>query len=162
MARLEVVVSEASTPSVVFQRVAEGESLKEVAKSWQVPVGRFTEWFSNEHAELYDAALKVRADQLAHEALEISDEQQAVEKKDGSEFDPDVPRDKLRVDTRLKLASKWDRARYGETVKIDRMITVSADAGLIGLAGELLARITARPEKVIEHVPAPEDDTELI
>lgn len=162
MARLEVVVAEATTPSVVFQRVAEGETLKAIAKSWGVPVGRFTQWYATEHSDLYDSALRVRADQLAHEALAISDEQHAVEKKDGTTYDPGVPRDKLRADTRLKLASKWDRARYGETVKIDRTLTVTADAGLIGLAGELLERFSRPQEKVVLPAPQDVDDEPLI
>lgn len=107
MARLEVVVAQPQTPSVVFQRVAEGESLKEIAKSWQVPVGRFTEWFTTEHAGLYDAALKVRADQLAHEALDTAD---------GADAETVGP-SKLQVQTRQWLASRWDRARYGEQVQ---------------------------------------------
>lgn len=129
LARLEAVVAAGNTPSVVFQRVCEGETLRDIAKAWQIPVGRFTEWFSTEHSELYDAALKVRADQIANEALSIADEQQAVQKKDGSVFDPEVPRDTLRVKTRMQLAEKWDRQRYGSkdggsgggvTVVIDR------------------------------------------
>ena len=165
MARLGAVVGRPETASVVFQRLTDAdapETLREIAKAWGVPAGRFVEWFTTEHGELYDTALKVRADQLANDALLISDEQEAVEKKDGSTFDPDVGRDKLRVDTRLKLASKWDRARYGETVKIDRTISVTADAGLVGLASELLARVTMAQEKTVlpetlHHVENEED-----
>lgn len=146
MARLEAVVAQETTPSVVFQRIADGETLRDVAKAWQVPVGRFTEWFSTQHSDLYDAALRVRADQLAHEALD---------RADGADAETVGPA-KLQVDTRLKLAGKWDRARYGEMVKIDRTITVTADAGLIGLAGELLARIARPSEKVVLPEPEPE------
>jgi len=117
VARFEVVKAAAETVSVVFQRLADGETLGEIAKAWGVPRGRFTEWVMEHHGEMYDSALKVNADRIAHEALAISDEQQEVEKKDGTTYDPDVGRDKLRVDTRLKLAGKWDRARYGEHVQ---------------------------------------------
>lgn len=113
LARLEAVKTDVNTPTVVFQRVAEGETLKKIAKAWQIPVGPFVEWFLVEHALLYDAALKVRADDLAHEALEVADEQCEVEKENGQKYDPEVPRDKLRVETRLKLAAHWDRSRYG-------------------------------------------------
>lgn len=114
LARLEAVIADESVPSVVFQRVCDGETLRDIAKAWELPKGQFVRWFSTEHSELYDAALKVRADDLAHEALAISDEQAEVVKESGDTYDPDVPRDKLRIDTRLKLASRWDRKRYGE------------------------------------------------
>jgi len=103
MARLEAVQAAENTPSVVFQRVSEGETLKDIARAWLIPVGRFTEWFTTEHAALYDAALRVRADQLAHEALE---------RADGADEKTVAPA-KLQVDTRLRLAEKWDRQRYG-------------------------------------------------
>lgn len=62
----------------------------------------------------YEAALEAVADDLVHEALEIADEQAEVVKEDGSKFDPDVPRDKLRVETRFRTASKWGKGRYGD------------------------------------------------
>lgn len=114
IARFEAVKLDPLTPSEVFRRVCEGETLREVAKAWGLPKGAFTEWYTTEFSQMYDAALKVRADELAHEAIAISDEQCAVEKEGGGTYDPEVPRDKLRVDTRMKLAAKWDRKRYGE------------------------------------------------
>jgi hypothetical protein len=113
LARLEAVKADETAPNVIFQRLCDGETLKEIARSWELPKGRFAEWFTVKHADLYDAALKVRADELAHETLEIADEQAEVVKKDGGTYDPDVARDKLRVETRLKLAAQWDRSRYG-------------------------------------------------
>ena len=107
MARLEAVKADQSTPSVVFQRVCDGETLREIAKAWGLPKGRFVEWFTTEHSALYDRALQVRADELAHETLEIAD---------GASPEDSAPR-KLRVDTRLKLAEKWDRQRYGKTMQ---------------------------------------------
>ena len=141
MARLGAVVALPETPSVVFQRVCDGETLKEIAKAWGLPVGRFTEWVLMKHEGMYDAALKVRADQLAHEALE---------RADGADAESVGPA-KLQVDTRLKLAGKWDRARYGEVVKVDRTITVTADAGLVGFASALLEKLHApRAERIID------------
>jgi hypothetical protein len=156
MARLEVVVAQASTPSVVFQRLTDAEkpeTLREIAKAWQVPAGRFIEWFTTTHVALYDAALKVRADQLAHEALAIADEQHAVEKKDGTTYDPEVPRDKLRTDTRLKLASRWDRSRYGDQA-VSTTINVNAPGSLVNILSGMDAAVVAQPgedARVIEH-----------
>lgn len=110
MARLAAVVAESDTPSVVFQRLTDAErpeTLREIAKSWAIPAGRFIEWFTTTQAALYDAALKVRADQLANEALTEAD---------GAGIE-DVAPAKLRVTTRQWLASRWDRQRYGEQVQ---------------------------------------------
>lgn len=141
MARLDEVKADAGAPSVVFQRIADGERLEKIAKEWRVPKGRFVEWFSTEHADLYDAALKVRAADLALDAM---DEALAATPED-------VSVRKLRADVALKLASKWDRARYGETVRVEKSITVGADAGLLGAAGELLRLVSTRrtTEKLI-------------
>lgn len=123
MARLEQVQADQNAPSVIFHRITEGETLHEIARTWGVPKGRFVEWFATNHADLYESALKVWADRLAHEALEIADEQNEVVKENGQKFDPDVPRDKLRIDTRLKLASKFDRARYGDKQDLNVNVT---------------------------------------
>lgn len=150
LARLEAVKADETAPSVIFQRLAEGESLKEIAVAWKLPKGRFVEWFSTQHSDLYDAALKVRAADLALEALEISDEQNEVVTESGKTFDPDVARDKLRVDTRLKLAAKWDRQRYGDSVRVEKSVSVTADAALVGLASDLLKKVRSTPRRVLE------------
>lgn len=136
MARLEVVVVDAATPGVVFQRVSEGETLKEIAKAWGVPVGRFTQWYMTEHGELYDAALKVRADQDATETVEIAD---------GASTE-DVQKAKLRVDARKWRSSKWDRERYGDRTEVKH-------SGLIPtLVIEIVGAVPVNAEKVVEHV----------
>lgn len=167
IARLEYIVAQPATPHEVFNRLTaeKPETLREIAKAWQIPVGRFVEWFATEHGNLFESALRVRADELANEALSIADEQSEVTKKDGTAFDPDVPRDRLRVDTRLKIASLWDRNRYGTgkdaggglSVKIDRSC-----GGTVAIqAGDTKVVITSdRPEgRVLEHRAEPEELT---
>jgi hypothetical protein len=127
IARFEAVKVEVSTPSVVFQRLTDAErpeTLREIARAWQVPAGRFIEWFTTEHAQRYDAALKVRADQLAHKALEVaSTPQPGVTTKTKGDGSVEVTEEdmlghrKLYSDTMLRLAGKWDRQRYGEQVQ---------------------------------------------
>ena len=122
--RLEVVCADPEVMGVVCQRVADGESLKGVGRSWELPVGRFVEWVMADAGRRgqYEAALRIRADELAHEALEVADNDALTMKevvmKDGSVAEvpvlPDVPRDSLRVKTRLALAGLWDRERYGQ------------------------------------------------
>lgn len=108
MQRLEALRTDPAFPRVVFQRLTDGErreTLREIAKELQVPRGLFVEWFVTEHPGLYDAALKVLAAEYGEEAVSIAD--QAT---------PDtVQVEKLRADTRLKVASKWDRPRYGDS-----------------------------------------------
>ena len=75
--RLEGVKAAANTADVVFARLTDvdrPETLSEIAKAWQVPVGRFVQWFTTEHEALYDAALKVLAAQDAVDVVRIADE----------------------------------------------------------------------------------------
>lgn len=162
MARLADVVADEGAPSEVFRLLTDADgprTLSQIAKAWAVPKGRFIEWFTTTHSALYDAALKVRADEIAHETLSIADEQAEVVKKDGSTFDPDVGRDKLRVETRLKLAAQWDRPRYGS--KEDRSgggITVIVDRSCGGTveieAGGAVARIPLSGGTEASAIPA--------
>jgi len=140
MARFEADKADASTPGKVFELLTDPEgrtpdgkpwTLRRIAKAWGVPRGRFVEWFTTAHAELYDAALKVRADELAHQALEIAD------------GDGDVARDSLGVNTRLKLASKWDRKRYGEEAEAVRVTPVTIQ----------IANLRGAVEVVLEEKP---------
>jgi hypothetical protein len=127
MARFEDVIAKPDTMSIVVQRLSDGETLKEIARAWEIPYGRFAQWIieDRERSERYNAALKIWADSLAQECVAIADEQCEVEKRDGSTFDPDVPRDKLRIETRLKLAGKWHRERYGESQEVKHTGSVS-------------------------------------
>ena len=146
LARLEDVKGDAGAPGEVFRLLTDegaAKTLAEVAKAWRVPNGRFVEWFTTQHAGLYDIALKVRAADLAEAALKA-----ALEAKPET-----VAVAKLQADVAMKLAARFDRARFGESVKVERDVTLKIDAGLLGTAGELLARFrAARPvERVIEE-----------
>lgn len=138
LARLEEVKADAVAPSMIFQRLTDRESLPQIAKSLQLPKGRFVEWFTTQHSELYDAALKVVAADLALEAMQAA--------LDATPEDVAVR--KLQADVALKLAARFDRARYGESVRVEKTVEVRADAGLVGLASDLLKRI--RAPRVIE------------
>lgn len=107
LVRFEAVKADAVSASVVFQRLTEGETLRQIAADWGVPRGRFIEWYTTQHAERYDAALKVWASEDAHETVEIADGARAEE----------VGQAKLRIDARKWRASKYDRQRYGEQVQ---------------------------------------------
>jgi hypothetical protein len=127
--------------SLVQAVTTDRKTLREVAKAWRVPYGRLAQWIveDGERTAQYEAALRIVADELALEAVAIADDR-----------DPDVGRDKLRVDTRLKLASKLYRDRYGEKVKVEHQGAPAADAGLITAASELLRLVVKREPRVVE------------
>ena len=102
----------------------------------------------------YERVLEALADRMAHERLEIADK-----------VAPDrdhVAKAKLQCEVRESLESKWFRERYGERIQIEKNVSVSVDAGLLGTAAELLRVASMAPEgRVLEHedtvtLPAPE------
>lgn len=148
LARFAEVTENPSTMPILAQRLSEGETLKEIAKDWEIPYGRLAQWVieDRERSEQYNVALKIWADSLAQECVSISDEQNMVTTERGTTFDPDVPRDKLRIETRLKLAGKWDRNRYGEQTKHEHTGSLS----LISVLSSI-----PRGEVFENEVPAP-------
>ena len=110
MQRLEIVKNDKMTMEIVIQRVIDGESLKSIAKSWALPVTRFIKWISDDEKRLaeYEGALRIRADELVYEAVERAE---GVVGPDGELSE--VARDKLVIDTNLKVAAMWDKQKYG-------------------------------------------------
>lgn len=103
MQMLEIVKKDPMTMEIVIQRVIDGESLKQIATAWKLPVTLFVKWISDDDERLtqYEGALRVRADELVHEAIDIA--------QNGD----DIQRDKLVVETKFRVASMWDKQRYG-------------------------------------------------
>jgi len=153
IARLEVVMGDAKTAGVVFQRLTDPErpeTLREIAKAWGLPAGRFVEWFTTQCGVVYDAALKVKADQLAHEALGVASKTQLGRM---TKTNPDggvviteedmLGHRKLYSETMLKLAGKWDRERYGDRTDVKHS----------GLVPTLTIEIVGVPQ--VQHAPEP-------
>lgn len=126
---LEELKRDAGAPSMIFQRVTDGESLPQIAKSLGCAKGLFVQWYTTKHADLWDAAQKVFAADKALEALEISDgaPRQAVDPSGAPLFDdagkpvlvePSVARDKLRAATRQWFAARFDRDQFGERASV--------------------------------------------
>lgn len=100
-----LVVLKTPEGSARFVELAEqGLGIDAIAAELKIPRGAITKWLDEpEHAELFTRARARAADHLAQQALEISDQS-----------DGEVARDRLRVDTRKWLASKWNAAQYGD------------------------------------------------
>jgi hypothetical protein len=127
LARFREVIEDASTMGLIVQRVTDGETLKDIARAWSIPYGRLAEWIVEDRtrSEQFNQALAIWADSLAHESVQIADE--------GGAEAGEVQRDKLRIDTRLKLAGKLNRPRYGDSTEIKHTGTVSLIAVLSSL-----------------------------
>lgn len=63
-ARFENVKADPSTPAIIFARLTSEspQSLRDLEKSWALPKGQLTSWFTTEHAGLHAAAMRLRVD----------------------------------------------------------------------------------------------------
>ena len=139
-----------------LDKIACGDSPKAVADEYCILFGVFMRWIEADpdRRREYDAALRIATEGHAHDCIAIADAQQEATGPGGKVYDPEVARDKLRIETRLKLAGKWDRARYGE-VKTD--INVNIGGSLIAVLSSIDAApaLTAEPGRVLEHEAEP-------
>lgn len=124
----------------VLEHIAGGGRLEEVVSERAWSWGALWGWIQADEGrvEEYEGALKARAQWLAFEA--------------GDEVDravmEDVPLRKFRAETKLKLAGKMDRGRWGESSEVKH-------SGSVGL--NLMAVLSSLPrsgqEKLVEEVP---------
>ena len=123
----------------VMTEVLEGAAPRELAKKMGVTYADLWRWLTadDDRFQEYQRMLVGTADDLAHESLGISDEADS----EGA----NVNAKKLRVETRMKLAGKWDRHRYGESMDMK----VSGSVSLIAL----LSNMPPDPEKIPENIP---------
>lgn len=61
-ARLKAVRDDPSAISVIFQRIAAGETLGDIQRSWALPRIQFFNWLCAEYPEQYAGAIKARSD----------------------------------------------------------------------------------------------------
>ena len=124
----------------LFQRkvmadVLEGGSPRDLARQYGVTYADLWRWITEDEERYldYQKALVGTADDLAHQSLQISDE--------ADEDEVNVAAKKLRVETRMKLAGKWDRHRYGENMEMK----VTGSVSLISLLASLPSDSTEIP-----------------
>jgi hypothetical protein len=97
------------TPEVIWSRMAEGDTLKEICNSRRWPYSLVVRWKNEtpERKARYDAALEDHGDALGQEV-------EAIARKSTVES---LPVDKFQADTFLKLAGKLAK-RYGDQSKV--------------------------------------------
>lgn len=128
--------------SAICHRMAEGESLREICRSDDMPDRTTVMRWAVERPEFHDQyarAIDLRADHWADEILEISDDgsndYQQRQNADGTTYETinheHVQRSKLRVDSRKWLMSKLASKRYGD--RVTQEIT-GKDGGAIEVA----------------------------
>lgn len=94
----------------IVARLTKGEPMASICRDENMP-GVTTVWeWQQSRPELSESIARARElgfDAIATDCLAIADD---------TEGDPQ--RDRLRVDTRLKLLSKWDPKRYGDKLAL--------------------------------------------
>lgn len=181
---VEALLDPDSALEVIVQRVGgvdedgNTESLKDICRSRLWPYSLVARWIAEDdkRREKYEFALKLKADVLAQEAVGIAD---TVKRGVIRKTDPDggvteteedmLAHRKLQIDTRLKLAARWDRARYGEHVDVRHSGAVGGGLTIVLAALSVEdARRVVSPERgggdetagrVLEHVPAAAEET---
>lgn len=101
-------------------RVMDGNTLTKVCDELMVPYPIVWEWIGDEMSRLkaYEQALKGLSDFIVHGMIEIANDSGDA---------------KVRLDAAKWLASRWDRSRFGENVKVE----VSHSVSLISLLSSL-------------------------
>lgn len=123
-----------------------------------MPYGRLAQWVleDRERTDQYNQALKIWGDSLAQECVAIADEQAEVTTRQGTTFDPDVPRDKLRIETRLRLAGKIARERYGDATEVKHTGSVSLMAVLASMPRGFELDVTPPSPALASAGPTPQ------
>lgn len=108
--------------SAICARLAEGESMRKIAKDDAMPsTATMFNWLRlhEEFLEQYEISKAECADMYAEEIVEIADDSanDYTEDKDGKKLNTEhVQRSRLRIDSRKWVASKLKPKKYGEKV----------------------------------------------
>jgi hypothetical protein len=96
---------------------------------------------------VYERALEVAAHALIAETVEIADNES-----------PATQRDRLRVDTRFRVAESHAREKYGKRLQMEAPPAALVDAGLVGTAVALLQKLSQGRGREIDVTPTPVDE----
>lgn len=108
----------------ICERLSDGETLRAICKTKGFPTPQTVWNWRNENRAFFDAIARARElghDALAEQCLEIADDASEDYEPNGeggfrlnSEH---VQRSRVKIDTRIRLLSKWDPRRYGERLE---------------------------------------------
>ncbi len=159
--RLEPFANRHELVDEICARLTAGEPLAQIHRDSKMPTPSVLwDWCKADQA-IEDEIARAResgADAIAVDALDISDN-----------LSGDVQRDKLRVDTRLRLLAKWNPKRYGESTqlkhadadgnKLDTTPLIGELLGMLGSGNEQPALLNITPKQreapAVQEQPAP-------
>jgi hypothetical protein len=101
----------------ICARMEQGEALEVICREPGMPASRTVrDWREQdpEIAKKFDAARDAGYDAIARRARMTA---RGKGEEEGGDSTNDVQRDKLIIDTDLKLLSKWDPRRYGDKIE---------------------------------------------
>lgn len=151
LVRFASVTADPATPSVIVQRLADGESLKEIAKGWDIPYRRLIEWIAanGDLTEQCKRARELAGIELRMEGLEIVDE------VEGTDEPAAVAAAKLRAEYRERLSRDFNRPLFGKQVQHQHTHTVDLGERLRRARERTLdvedAEILPTPAVTVEH-----------
>jgi hypothetical protein len=121
---------------VIVERLSQGEPLEQICRDQGMPTSRTVRLWEEQSPTISSEVARARAcgyDAIAADCLRIADS--------GS---PDRDqRDKLRIETRLKLLACWDPKRFGAKVQLDadvRMQVELVDATAVQATATLITK----------------------
>ena len=107
----------------ICARLAKGETLLSILDKAERPANypcrmTFYEWLRNDGqiAEMYDKAREAGLDVLAEDCISIAEED--IDKVEAKRDPAHIAHQKLRIDTRLRLLSKWSPKKYGDRMEV--------------------------------------------
>lgn len=103
----------------IVERMGKGETLADICRSDHMPAYRTVSDWRAAHPEFdagYLAARDAGYDVIANRTRMTA---RGKKEEEGGDSSGDVARDRLIIDTDLKLLSKWDSRRYGDKTQVE-------------------------------------------
>lgn len=115
----------------ICERLSKGESLLSICDDDRMPADRTIRDWLAEDKDL--SAAYAHARDIGYDR--IADNLRKVAKGDPSASSGDVQRDKLIIDTDLRLLKAWDPKRYGDRVSHDGQVAITVTTVNFGDSG---------------------------
>ncbi len=140
---LEETIDAAGGEDAVFDRIASGEMISELADEYGVSRGLFYKWIAktDDRRERLREARQISASVMVDEARDLLE----VSTKDT------IPVDRERARVRTWLAERYDRQTFGD--KKDE-VNIKVDIGLLHIKAMKRQRLLEEQEQEIEEVRA--------